>query len=139
MADDLKVAIGSAVAAIRAQSTRLRVVSENLANANATASTAGGNPYARKTISFKEEFDRASGMSAISVSAIGTDKSPFRIENDPGHPAADANGNVKLSNVNPLIELADMREAHRSYEANLQVVRQSREMIGDLIDLLRNR
>lgn len=139
MADALRAAIMTSVAALRAQSVRLRVVSENLANTNVTASTSGGTPYIRKTISFKEEFDRASGTSVVQVSAIGRDRSAFRIQHEPGHPAADASGNVKLPNVNPLIELSDMRESHRSYEASLQVVRQSREMSGDLIDLLRGK
>jgi flagellar basal-body rod protein FlgC len=139
VADALKSAITTSLAALRAQSVRLRVVSENLANANVTASTPGGTPYSRKTVSFKEAFDRASGASAVQVSAIGRDRSPFRIQHEPGHPAADAAGNVTLPNVNPLIELSDMREAHRSYEASLQIVRQSREMSNDLIDLLRGK
>lgn len=139
MADDLKAAIASSVAALRAQSTRLRVVSENLANATATASTSGGDPYVRKIVSFKEVLDRATGASLVNVDAIDRDKSPFRIQHDPGNPAADANGNVKMPNVNPLVELSDMREVHRSYEASLQVVRQSREMISDLVELLRAR
>lgn len=139
MADDLKAAKVSAVAALHALSTRMRVVSENLANANATAATSGGDPYARKTISFKEEIDRATGAATIRVDKIDRDRSPFRIEHDPGHPAADAAGNVKLPNVNPLVEIADMRETHRTYEANLQVVRQTREIVGELIDLLRSK
>lgn len=139
MADDLKAAIASSVAALRAQSTRLRVVSENLANATATASTNGGDPYVRKTVSFKEVLDRATGASLVSIDTIGRDKSPFRIQHDPGNPAADANGNVKMPNVNPLVELSDMREVHRTYEASLQVVRHSREMISELVELLRAR
>lgn len=139
MADALKSAIVSSVAALRAQSARLRVVSENLANANVTAATPGADPYVRKTVTFKDEIDRASGASIVQVRAIGTDPSPFRIQLEPGHPAADAAGHVKLPNVNPLIELSDMREAHRSYEASLQVVRQSRDMLSDLVDLLKGR
>jgi flagellar basal-body rod protein FlgC len=99
----------------------------------------GGDPYARKTVSFAQELDRASGVSTVRTNAIGRDKAPFPAQHIPGHPAADAAGYVKLSNVNPLVELSDMREAHRSYEANLQMVRQAREMIGDLIDLLKGR
>lgn len=137
MADDLKSAVLSSVSALRVQSTRLRVISENLANATSTGSVAGADPYVRKTVSFKTELDRASGASVVKVDSIGADRAPFRIEHDPGHPAADSSGNVKMPNVNPLVEISDMREAHRSYEANLQVVRQTREMIGDLIDLLR--
>ena len=139
MADDLKAALVASTSGLRAQSTRIRVVSENLANASATATVAGGDPYARKTISFTQELDRASGVHLVRTGAIGTDKTPFPAQHNPGHPAADASGYVKLSNVNPLVELSDMREAHRSYEANLQVVRQAREMIGDLIDLLKGR
>ena len=139
MSDGLHTAIVSSVAALRAQSLRLRVVAENLANANVTASTPAGAPYVRKTVSFKDEIDRASGASIVQVRAIGRDPVPFRIQLEPGHPAADAAGHVKLPNVNPLIELSDMREAHRSYEASLQVVRQSREMLSDLVDLLKGR
>ena len=137
MADDLKSAVISSVSALRAQSTRLRVISENLANATSTGAAAGADPYSRKTVSFKAELDRASGASIVKIDSIGNDRSPFRVEHDPGHPAADASGNVKMPNVSPLVEMSDMREAQRSYEANLQVVRQTREMIGDLIDLLR--
>lgn len=139
MADDLKSAVISSVSALRVQSTRLRVISENLANATSTGSVAGADPYVRKTVSFKSELDRISGASVVKIDSIGADRAPFRIEHDPGHPAADSSGNVKMPNVNPLVEISDMREAHRSYEANLQVVRQTREMIGDLIDLLRAR
>lgn len=139
MADDLKIAMMASYAAIGAQSTRLRIVSENLANATSTSAVPGGDPYARKTITFNEVMDRATGASLVSVGRIATDPTPFRIEQDPGHPAADPAGNVKLPNVNPLLELADLREAHRSYEANLQVVRQGREMLGDLLELLRSR
>jgi flagellar basal-body rod protein FlgC len=137
MADDLKIAVASAVSSLRAQSTRMRVLSENLANASSTASTEGGEPYRRKIVSFKTELDRASGASLVRINDISRDKSPFQLQHDPGHPAADQNGNVKMPNVNSLVELADMRESSRSYEASLQVVKQTREMIGELIDLLR--
>ncbi len=139
MADELKAAILSSSSGLRAQSTRLRVISENLANASATATVPGGDPYARKTISFAQELDRASGVSMVRINGVGNDPTPYPAQHMPGHPAADSNGYVKLSNVNPLVELSDMREAHRSYEANLQMVRQTREMIGDLIDLLKGR
>lgn len=139
MADDLKVALLTAGSALRAQSTRLRVISENMANANSTSPQAGGDPYVRKTITFASELDRASGANLVRINVIGRDKAPFQSNYDPGHLAADAAGYVKMSNVNPLVEMSDMREAHRSYEASLQVVRQAREMIGDLIDLLRGK
>jgi len=139
MVDDLRAAIVSSTSGLRAQSTRLRIISENLANASSTSVEPGGDPYARKTITFAQEMDRVAGAGAVRVGEIGKDETEFRTQYDPGHPAADASGYVKLSNVNPLVEMADMREAHRSYEANLQVVRQTREMITELIDLLRGK
>lgn len=139
MVDSLKSALVSASSGVHAQSARLQVISENLANASTTARVAGGDPYARKTISFAEEMDRASGAAMVRIAAISQDQAPFETRHDPEHPAADANGYVKMPNVNPLIEMSDMREAHRSYEANLQVIKQAREMIGDLIDLLRSK
>ena len=123
---------------LEAQSTRMRVVSENLANANSTGRTAGADPYQRKTITFDAAMDRAAGAQLVKVKEIGVDRTPFRVEYDPGHPAADKTGYVKLPNVNMLIEMADMREANRSYEANLQVVKQVRSMLGMTIDLLRS-
>jgi flagellar basal-body rod protein FlgC len=122
---------------LHTQSTRLRIVAENIANAQSTGATAGANPYARKTITFESELDRASGENIVQIKAIGVDKTPFRIEHMPGNPAADANGDVKMPNVDLLFELADMREANRSYEANLQIVQQTRKMLSATIDLLR--
>jgi flagellar basal-body rod protein FlgC len=139
MADDLKIATATAGSALKAQSTRLRVVAENMANANSTSPVPGGDPYVRKTVSFAAELDRASGANLVRINRIGRDKTAFQTAFEPGHPAADAAGYIKVSNVNALVEMADMREAHRSYEANLQTVRQSREMIGELIDLLRGK
>ncbi len=139
MSDDLKVALVTSGSALRAQATRLRIVSENMANASATSATPGGDPYARKTVNFASELDRASGANLVRIGVVGRDRTPFPTKYDPGHPAADAGGYVKLSNVNPLVEMSDIRETHRSYEASLQVVRQTREMIGDLIDLLRGK
>jgi flagellar basal-body rod protein FlgC len=122
---------------IEAQSARLRILPENVANAQSTAKVAGGDPYRRKTVSFASELDRASGARLVHVNAPGVDKAPFTVEHDPGNPAADANGNVKLPNVNLLVELADMREANRSYEADLQVIKQTRDLLGMTIDLLK--
>ena len=101
---------------------RMRVISENLANAQSTGNAPGADPYQRKTITFSSELDRASRASLVKVDRIGHDETPFRVEYDPDHPAADENGYVKLPNVNMLIEMADMREASRSYEADLQIV-----------------
>lgn len=138
MIDPLEASFRIAGAGLEAQSARLRIVSENLANAQSTGSTPGANPYARKTVTFAAEMDRASGVDLVAVRSIGVDRAPFRVERDPGNPAADAQGFVKLPNVNVIMEMADMREANRSYEANLQIVRQTRELVSMTIDLLRN-
>jgi flagellar basal-body rod protein FlgC len=122
---------------LEAQSTRMRIVSENLANANATGRTAGAEPYQRKTVTFDAEMDRAAGAQLVKVKEVGVDNTPYRVEYDPGHPAADKTGYVKLPNVNMMVEMADMREVNRSYEANLQIVKQVRSMFGMTIDLLR--
>ena len=128
MIDPLDAASKIAGAGLSVQSARLRVVSENLANAQSTGSVAGADPYSRKTVTFESELDHAMGAELVKIKSIGTDRSPFRIEHDPGHPAADTKGFVKYPNVNILMEMADMREANRSYEANLQVITASRDM-----------
>ena len=138
MSDPMKVAIKVAASGIEAQSRRLLVVSENLANMHSTGKTPGADPYARKTVSFAAELDEAYGARMVKIDRVERDRAPFRVEHDPGHPAADANGYVKLPNVDMLVELADMREANRSYEANLQVVKQARSMISMTLDLLRS-
>ncbi|VTZ24661.1 Flagellar basal-body rod protein FlgC [Methylocella tundrae] len=138
MIDPLDASLRIAGSGLEAQSARLRVVAENLANAQSTGSTPGADPYARKTITFASEMDRVSGVELVHVSAIGVDKAPFRVEQDPGNPAADSKGFVKLPNVNMVMEMADMREANRSYEANLQIVKQTRDLSSMSIDLLRN-
>ncbi len=138
MIDPLTATLKIAAAGLDAQSARMRVASENIANAESTGKTPGADPYQRKTITFSSALDRASGASMIEVEKIGRDKTPFRVEYAPDHPAADAAGYVKMPNVNVLIELADMREANRSYEADLQMVKQGRQMISMTIDLLRN-
>ncbi len=127
----------TAASAMRAQSIRLRLVSENLANANSTASTPGGTPYQRKTVTFEEAIDKATGASIVESGKFDIDHSPFRTEYDPSHPAADASGYVSLPNVSELVEVADMREAERSYEANLAVLGQARTMISKTLDILK--
>jgi flagellar basal-body rod protein FlgC len=138
MTDALQAALKIAGSGMEVQSTRLRVISENVANAQSTGSTPGSNPYVRKTISFENEMDRASGVQTVRVKNIGVDDQPFKLELDPGNPAADAKGFVKMPNVNLLVELADMREANRSYEANLQVVKQSGDLTSMTIGLLKD-
>lgn len=137
MIDPLDASMKVAGAGLAVQSARLRVVSENMANAQSTGKTPGADPYARKTISFVNELDRASGTRLVRVNAIGVDPTPFAIERDPGNPAADANGDVKRPNVNPLVEMGDMREANRAYEANLQIMKQTRDLLSMTVDLLK--
>ncbi len=135
--DHLMASLQIAGAGLATQSTRLRVISENIANVQSTASTPGGDPYVRQTIAFENALDRASGFNLVKVRQIGQDHAPFRVEQDPGSPAADAQGFVKLPNVDTLVELADMREANRSYEANLQVAKQSSDLMNQTVALLK--
>jgi flagellar basal-body rod protein FlgC len=138
MIDPLQDTFKVAASGLEAQSTRMRVATENIANADSTGTTPGANPYARKLVTFASELDEASGAALVQVKGIATDASNFRIEHDPGHPAADANGNVKYPNVNVIMEMADIREANRSYEANLQVFKQARDLVSMTINLLSN-
>jgi flagellar basal-body rod protein FlgC len=136
--DPLSAAMSIAGSGIEAQSLRMRVISENLANMNSTASRPGAEPYRRKTISFQSHVDETSGAEQVRVDRISHDRRPFRLEFEPAHPSADAAGYVKYPNVELIVESADMREAVRSFEASLQVVRQAREMSNMMIELLRN-
>ena len=138
MQDSLQTALRIAASGLQAQSTRLRIVSQNIANAQSTGSTPGADPYARQNVSFESEMDRTLGANVVAVKSIGVDPSPFKIERDPGNPAADENGMVKMPNIDVLTELADMREANRSYEANLQVAKQSAEMLNTTISLMKD-
>lgn len=135
--DSLAASSKIAASGLAAQSARLRLVSENLANAYSTGKSPGAEPYRRKTISFASELDRVSGLSLVKANSIGVDPSNFSVEHDPSNPAADANGLVKIPNVNVLVELADMREANRAYEADVQIMKQSSELIAMTIDLLK--
>jgi len=135
--DPLILSSRIASSGLKVQESRLRIVSQNLANAQSTGETPGADPYRRKTISFSWELDQASGAAMANVSRIGQDPVDFDVEFDPSHPAADDKGMVKMPNVNMLIELADMREANRSYEANLQTIKQTRELLSLTLDLLR--
>ena len=134
---DLMESLMISAAGMRAQGQRLRVVAENLANADSVSEVAGGDPYRRKIISFKNQLDRELGMKTVQVSKVGEDPGDFRMKYDPGNPAADAKGYVKLPNVNSLIEMSDMREAQRSYEANLTAIEVARSMLQRTIDLIR--
>ena len=137
MFDPLTASMKIAASGLSANSARMRVASENIANARSTGATSDADPYRRKTITFENALDAASGANLVQVSDVGTDPSAFTVEHDPGNPVADAKGFVKLPNVNLITEMADMREANRAYEANLQVVKQSRDLISMTIDLLK--
>ena len=134
--DSLSLIGKIATSGLRAQGERMRVVSENVANANSTADTPGGDPYRRKTISFGELIDDGSGVSQVEIVDIDRDMTDFTVRYEPSHPAADDAGYVKLPNVNPLIEMSNMREASRSYEANLTMLENARQMRNRLIDMI---
>jgi len=134
---DLMDSLAISAAGMRVQGERLRVISENIANADSVSEAPGGDPYRRKTITFKNELDRQSGLDLVKVQKVGLDPSEFTRKYDPNNPAADKTGYVKLPNVNALIEMGDMREAQRSYEANLKVVDVARGMLQRTIDILR--
>lgn len=138
MNDALTATMRIAGSGLQAQGTRLRVIAENLANADSTATTQDGDPYRRKTVSFRTALDRQAGAELVRVNRIGRDRSAFQLAYDPSHPAADEKGYVKQPNVQPLIEMMDMREAGRAFEASMNVIEQSRAMMGRVVDLLRS-
>jgi flagellar basal-body rod protein FlgC len=126
-----------AASGLRAQTGRMQVIAENVANADSTAQRPGGDPYRRKIPTFRSEMDRALEANTVTLGKTRQDPTDFRTKYEPGHPAADQNGYVKYPNVNSLIEMNDMREAQRSYEANTNVITATRRMIQRTIDLLR--
>jgi len=135
--DDLNKSALIAVSGMKAQAERMRIVSENLANADSLPTTPDATPYRRKTISFRNVLDKTAGADVVKVKNVGVDRSEFQKKYDPKHPAADSSGYVLAPNVNPLIELMDMREAQRSYEANLNVVSVSKSMLSKTVDMLK--
>ena len=126
-----------AASGLRAQAGRMRIISENIANADSTPSSPGGQPYRRKIPTFQSEVDRTLDVRLVELGKTRTDNSEFRLKYEPGHPAADKNGNVRYPNVNPLLETTDMREAQRSYEANINVISATRRMLQRTIDILK--
>ena len=134
---DLERALRISAAGMAAQSTRLRVVAENLANRDSTGEAPGAEPYRRKTVTFGAKVDRALAAETVVVRRIGTAAGDFPEVHDPGHPAADARGYVKRPNVDSLVEMMDMREAQRSYSANLSVLEVTRVMLSRTIEALR--
>ena len=134
---NLSNTIGISASGMDAQAQRLRIVAENLANQDTTGSTPGADPYRRKTITFAEHVDNDTDRSTVDVQEIGRDMSDFQTKYDPSHPAANAQGYVKISNVDSMVEMMDMREAERSYEANLNTMQSSRTMLSRTLDLLK--
>lgn len=134
---DFARSMGIATSGLKAQAGRMRVISENIANADSTAKTPGGDPYRRKVPTFSSELDRTLDARVVALGRVRPDNSAFRIRNEPGNPAADANGNVKYPNVNSVVEMTDLREAQRSYEANLNIIGATRRMIQRTLDILK--
>ena len=134
---DFLKSIAIAASGLRAQAGRMRVISENIANADSTAPTAGGDPFRRKIPTFTSQIDRVLDAPVVALGPVRTDPSEFQLKHQPGHPSADANGNVKYPNINPLVEMTDMREAQRSYEANINVIGATRRMIQRTLDILK--
>ncbi|HEV7370807.1 flagellar basal body rod protein FlgC [Arenibaculum sp.] len=135
--DPLTATMRIAATGLEAQGTRLRVIAENIANADSTAIVPGGDPYRRKTISFTNALDRSLGAETVEIRRIGRDRGDFELVHDPSHPAADEDGYVKRPNVSTLIEMMDMREATRSFEASMNMIEQARSMMARTVDLLR--
>jgi len=140
MADDVSDftrSMGIATSGLKAQAGRMRVISENIANADSTGSSAGADPYRRKVPTFTSQLDRALDAKTVGLGRVVPDTSSFRTKYEPSNPAADQNGYVKYPNVNPLIEMTDMRAAQRSYEANLNIIGATRRMIQRTLDILK--
>ncbi len=135
---DLMQSMQISASGMKVQGERMKVLSQNIANAETAPTSPNEEPYRRKTISFKGELDRASGVEHVAVDRIERDQSAFRLKYDPNHPGADNKGYVKMPNVNSLIEAMDMREAQRSYEANLGAIEISKSMANRTIDMIRS-
>ncbi|MGB0696400.1 MAG: flagellar basal body rod protein FlgC [Rhodospirillaceae bacterium] len=135
--DDVRQASRIAVSGLKAQSERLRTISQNLANADSVSDVPGGEPYRRKILVFQNELDRSIGADLVKVAREREDMTAFDRRYDPSHPGADAEGYYLVPNVNPMLELMDLRQAQRSYEANLNVISTSREITRRTLELLR--
>jgi flagellar basal-body rod protein FlgC len=135
--NDFARSMGIATSGLRAQAGRMRVISENIANADSTAQSAGGDPYRRKVPTFSSALDRTLDAQVVTLGRVRPDPSAFRVKHDPGNPAADAAGDVRYPNVNSMVEMTDMRDAQRSYEANLNIISATRRMIQRTLDILK--
>ena len=136
MANEISDIFGISGSALQAQDMRMKVIAENIANANTTANAPGQKPYQRHVITFKNEFDKALGAYKVTSGGVRADGTDFIKKYDPSHPAADANGYVLMPNVNPLTEMMDMGDANRAYQANLNVIDSARGMVLHTIQLL---
>lgn len=134
---DFVKTISVAASGLKAQAGRMRLIAENMANVDSTGDKPGADPYRRRMPTFTRRFDRELEASVVELGPVRTDKTAFKTRTDPGHPAADAKGEVKLPNVNSLVETMDMREAQRSYEANLNMVTGTRRMLSRTLEILR--
>ena len=137
MNGDLSVSADIAVSGMKAQAQRLRIISENMANAESVATTKGGEPYRRQVVTFKQYIDKETGADMVKVDKVIKDQTKLKKKYDPNNPVADAQGYVSMPNVNPLIEMMDMKEAQRSYEANLSVMQTARELNSKVLDVLK--
>ncbi|HTM76613.1 MAG TPA: flagellar basal body rod protein FlgC [Devosia sp.] len=133
---DISKSMAVAASGLRAQTQRMKIIAENIANANSMATTPGGDPYRRKIATMKPQFDRALGATLVEPGKPVADRSDFKTQYDPGNPNADASGYIKLPNVNSLVEIMDMREAQRSYQADLTVMDATKQMLAKTVDLL---
>lgn len=137
MAGNLSVSADIAVSGMKAQSERLRIISENMANADSIGIRPGEDPYRRQVVTFKDYIDKETGAKMVKVDKVVLDESQFPLKYDPNHPAANAEGYVAMPNVNPLIEMMDLKEAQRSYDANLSMMQTARDMNSKVLDLLK--
>ena len=134
---DFSKSMTVAASGMRAQTDRMKVIAENIANANSTSPVKGGDPYRRKIATITQNFDNELGANLVDAGKPLTDKSEFKSQYDPGNPNADKQGYVKLPNVDSLVEIMDMRDAQRSYEADLQMLQTSKQMMASTVDLLK--
>ncbi len=137
MAGNLNISTDVAVSGMRVQAERLKVIAQNMANADSVSTEPGGEPYRRQVVSFQNYVDAESGAQMVRVDKVVKDNAPFEKQYAPNHPGADAQGYIALPNVNPLIEMMDMKEAQRAYDANLNMLKTAREMNSSVLDILK--
>jgi len=135
---DFFKSLAIAASGLHAQIGRMEIISQNIANADSTAPAAGGDPYRRKIVTFRSELDRSLDAQVVKLGRVESDPSDFSVKHEPGNPAADSSGNVKYPNVNTLVEMTDLRDAQRSYEANLNIITATRRMLQRTLDILKS-